>query len=145
MEVKVPWYGGLFQDSISEWVNKVGKYQQYKGYSRNHKSRIEDHGKTSILHIDGALSIEREECYMQSQHLPLGFYSHEKWTYIWNLKLDDINLSIMTLVIGVDVSETFVQGDINKGGDGQSLLIKVPFGWEIVGNNRNTELDVQAK
>ena len=51
----------------------------------------------------------------------------------------------MTLVIGADVSETFIQGDINKGGDGQSLLIKIPFGWAIVGNNRNAELDAQAK
>ena len=51
----------------------------------------------------------------------------------------------MTLVIGADVSETFIHRDINIGGDGQSLLITIPFGWAIFGNNRNAELDVQGK
>ena len=32
-----------------------------------------------------------------------------------------------------------------KGGDGQTLIIKAPFGWAIFENNRNAELDVQSK
>ena len=68
-----------------------------------------DHGNTSIFHIDGALSTEREKFNMSSQHFPLGFNSDKKWAYIQNLKLDDIK----------------------KGGNGQSLLIKTPFVWAI--------------
>ena len=48
--------------------------------------------------------------------------------YIRNLKLDDINPSKITLVIGADVPEAFIQQDIKKGGNGQLLLIKTPFG-----------------
>ena len=55
------------------------------------KPQIVDHGNNIILHIDGALLIEKEKLNMQSQHLPLGFHLDEKWTYIQNLKLDDIN------------------------------------------------------
>ena len=61
------------------------------------------------------------------------------------MKRDDVNPSKVTLVIGADVSEAFIQRDIKKGGDGQTLLIKTPFGRAIFGNNRNAELDVQSK
>ena len=82
---------------------------------------------------------------MPSQHLPLGFHSDKKQAYIRNVKRDDVNPSKVTLVIGADVSEAFIQRDIKKGGDGQTLLIKTPFGRAIFGNNRNAELDVQSK
>ena len=59
---------------------------------------------------------------------------------IRNLKLDDINPSKVTLVIGADVPEALIQRD------GQPLLIKTLFVWSIFGNNRNTaELEVQRK
>ena len=40
------------------------------------------------------------------------------------MKLDDVNPSKVTLVNGADVPEAFIQQDIKKGEDGQSLLIK---------------------
>ena len=51
---------------------------------------------------------------MPSQHLPLGFHSDDKWVYIQNLKLDDINPSKTTVVIDADVPEAFIQWDIKK-------------------------------
>ena len=68
-----------------------------------------DHGNTSIFHIDGALPIKKEKFNMPSQHLPLGFHSDEKWAYIRNLKLDDVNPSKVTLVIGADVPAAFIR------------------------------------
>ena len=55
-----------------------------------------------------------ENSNMPSQHLPLGFHLDEKWAYVRNLKLDDINLSKITLVIGADFPEAFTQQDIKK-------------------------------
>ena len=67
------------------------------------KLKIVDNENTSIFHINGALSIEREKFNMPSQHLPLGFNSDEKWTYMQNLKLHGINPRKITLVIVADV------------------------------------------
>ena len=63
------------------------------------KPQIVDHGNNIILHIDGALLIEKEKLNMPSQHLPLGFHLDEKWTYIQNLKLDDINPNLRGWVV----------------------------------------------
>ena len=78
------------------------------------KLQILDHGNTSIFHIDGALSKENEKFDLPSQHLPLGVHSDEKWAYIRNLKLADVNPSKVTLVIGADVPEAFIQRDLKK-------------------------------
>ena len=108
------------------------------------KPQIVDPGNTSIFHIGGALSIEKEKFNKPSQHPLLGFHSDDKWTCIRNLKLDDVNPSKATLETGGD-PEAFIQRDIKKGGDGQHLLIKTLFAWANFGNNRNAELDVQSK
>ena len=66
------------------------------------KPQIVDPGNTSIFHIGGALSTEKEKFNMPSQHPLLGFHSDDKWTCIRNLKLNDVNPSKVTLVIGAD-------------------------------------------
>ena len=73
---------------------------------------------TSVFHIDGALSTKREGSNIPSQHLLLEFHSDEKWTFIRNLEVGDINLSKINLAVHADFTGTSIQRDIKKGGDG---------------------------
>lgn len=91
------------------------------------------------------MPIKREKINIPLQHVSLGFHSDEACSYIQNLKLDDVNQSKITLVIGVHAPEAIIQQDIKNGGDWQSLLINTPLGWAIFGSNRNAELNKQNK
>ena len=51
----------------------------------------------------------------------------------------------MTLVIGVDVPEAFMQLKISKRNKGKPLAIQAPFGWAIFGSSRNSGILQEKK
>ena len=102
-----------------------------------------DNNNTSSFVIKAALAIEKEKFNMPSQQLPSGYESNNTWQYLHGLQLVNVEPSKVTVVIGADVPEAFIQLDIKRGQQGQPLAIQTPFGWAIFGSSKSQENDTK--
>ena len=93
--------------------------------------QVIDNNNTSSFVIKEALAIEKEKFNMPSQQLPSGYESNNTWQYLHGLQLVNVEPSKVTVVIGADVPEAFIQLEIKRGQQGQPLAIQIPFGWAI--------------